>query len=224
LNQADLDQKSPPPLTPNNAPLNPASAIILAGGKGTRLKRDKTTLLINGKPILNLIVSELSRLEFEEIILVYGTESRLFTLPVRKVGDLIPGSGVLGGIFTGLTCSGTDLNFFIACDMPFPQVNLMKYILQLAGSKNYDCVVPSDRGYQEPLFAVYRQTCLPVIQNQLEQKNFRIAHIFPRLKIRTISETELDRFDPRRLSFFNINTPDDLQKAEEISLSTEATS
>lgn len=224
MNPADLDQKSPPPLTPNNAPPNPASAIILAGGKGTRLKRDKTTLIINGKPILNLIVSKLSRLEFEEIILIYGTEPRLFTLPVRKVSDLVPGSGVLGGIYTGLTISRTDLNFFIACDMPFPQVKLIKHLLELAGSGNYDGVVPSDRGYQEPLFAVYRQTCLPVIQNQLEQKNFRIAHIFPRLKIRTVSETELDQLDPRRLSFFNINTPADLQAAEELGRRIQQTS
>ena len=203
---------------------NPASAIILAGGKGTRLKRDKTTLILHGKPILNLIIARLNRLNFREIILVYGTDPKLFPLPVRKVGDLIPGSGVLGGILTGLTCSGTDLNFFIACDMPFPQVNLMKYILQLAESPDYDCVVPVNRGYREPLFAVYRKTCLPVIKEQLERKNLRIAPIFSRLQTREVSETELDRFDPRRLSFFNINTPDDLPKAEEIFRSTEPAS
>ncbi len=224
MNQPGSDQKSPPfPNLGNPTPV-PASAIILAGGKGIRLKRDKTALIIHGKPILNLIIAKLNCLNFREIILIYGTDPKLFPLPVRMVGDLIPGSGVLGGIFTGLTCSGTDLNFFIACDMPFPQVNLMKYILQLAGSKNYDCVVPADGGYREPLFAVYRKTCLPVIKEQLEGKNLRIAPIFYRLKTREVSGTELDQLDPRRLSFFNINTPDDLQKAEEISLSTEATS
>ncbi|MDD5224229.1 MAG: molybdenum cofactor guanylyltransferase [bacterium] len=203
---------------------NPASAIILAGGKGTRLKRDKTTLIIHGKPILNLIVSRFNRLDFREIILVYGTDPRLSPVPVRQVGDLLPGYGVLGGIFTGLSLSGTDLNFFIACDMPFPQVNLMEYILQLAASQDYDCVVPVNRGYREPLFAVYRKTCLPVIKKQLEAKDLHIAPIFSRLKTREISETELDRFDPRRLSFFNINTPDDLRAAEEISRDPEAAS
>lgn len=197
--------------------MNPASAIILAGGKGTRLKRDKTTLVINGKPILNLIISRLNRLNFHEIILAFGTDPKMFPLPVRPVGDLIPGSGVLGGILTGLTFSGTDLNFCIACDMPFPQVNLIKYLLQLAGSRDYDCVVPVDRGYREPLFAVYRKTCIPVIRRQLEQGDLHIAPIFTRLKTREVSETESDRFDPRHLSFLNINTPDDLRKAEELS-------
>lgn len=194
---------------------NPASAIILAGGKGTRLKRDKTTLIINGQPILDLIISQLSRLNFREIILVFGTDHKRFPLPVRQVGDLLPDSGVLGGIFTGLSCSGTDLNFFIACDMPFPQVNLIRHLLQLAGSQDYDCVVPAELGRREPLFAVYRKTCLPVIKEQLERKNLRIAPIFSRLKTGEVSGAELDQFDPRRLSFLNINTPDDLRAAEE---------
>ena len=217
MNQPDSVQKILPFSGRENPAPVPASAIILAGGKGTRLKRDKTTLIINGKLILNLIVSQLNRMDFQEIILVSGTDSQLSPLPVRPVGDLIPGSGVLGGILTGLTISGTDLNFFIACDMPFPQVNLIKYLLQLAGSQDYDCVVPVDRGYREPLFAVYRKTCLPVIKEQLERKNLRIAPIFSQLRSREISPAEIDQFDPRRLSFFNINTPDDLRAAEEIS-------
>lgn len=224
MNQPDSIQKSLPSSDRENPAPVPASAIILAGGKGTRLERDKATLVINGKPILNLIISQLNRLNFHEIILAYGTDPKMFPPPVRKVGDLIPGSGVLGGIYSGLTCSGTDLNFFIACDMPFPQANLIKYLLQLAGSQDYDCVVPVDRGYREPLFAVYRKTCLPVIKEQLERKNLRIAPIFSQLRSREVSTAEIDQFDPRRLSFFNINTPDDLRAAEEISRSPENSS
>lgn len=190
------------------------SAIILAGGKGRRLGRDKTTLLLKGETILGWLVSLISRLDFLETFVVYGEKIKSSGLPVLEVGDLLPGTGSLGGIYTGLSYSSSDLNFVIACDMPFPSLPLIRHLLERSASSRYDCVIPRNGNYLEPLFAVYRKTCIPVIRDQIQQGHLRIAEILPSLNPLLLPEIDLDRFDPRRLSFFNINTADDLIRAE----------
>ena len=189
-------------------------AVILAGGIGRRLGRDKTTLQIQGKSILSLITSQLARLDFNETLLVYGNESKSSGLPVQEVYDLIPNCGSLGGIYTGLSYSTSQLCFLMACDMPFPNLALIRHLLYLAESEQHDCVIPRDHGLLEPLFAVYRKTCLPAIKSQIDQGNLKIAGILPSLKTRIVSESELDQFDPQRLSFFNINVPTDIKQVE----------
>lgn len=197
-------------------PREQIGAVILAGGKGRRLGRDKTAILLNGESIISRLISFLNRLRFQEIVVVYGTDVKPSEQPAREVKDLLPGRGSLGGIYTGLTNSSGEFTFVMACDMPFPSSPLILYLLDRAVSGEYDCVIPSPSGRLEPLFAVYRKTCIPVIREQINNGDLKISGILPSLHTLVITDTDLDRFDPEHLSFFNINTPDDLIQAQTI--------
>ena len=154
-----------------------SGAIILAGGKGQRLGKDKSRIKIYNETILARIASLLGELQFKETIIVYGAERKVSGLPVKEVTDLIPEHGSLGGIYTGLTYSSAEINFVMACDMPFPQLPLVSHLIHLAESGSDDCIIPEQQGHLEPLFAVYRKTCLPAIKINIEQGQLKIARI-----------------------------------------------
>ena len=128
--------------------------------------------------------------------------------------DLIKGKGPLGGILTGLTHSGSHLNFVMACDMPFPQRALIELLLEKCC--DYDVVIPEAGGDVEPLFAIYSKSCMPVIMDHLQKDDLKVRSVLSELRVRKISEGEIESVDPERRSFFNINTNQDLKKAQAI--------
>ncbi|MBW1864215.1 MAG: molybdenum cofactor guanylyltransferase [Deltaproteobacteria bacterium] len=106
----------------------------------------------------------------------------------------------------------TDHAFIAACDTPFLKMDLIKTIVQHA-DRGIDVVLPRTVNGVEPLCAVYSRRCLQTVQNSLERNNFKISNLFSKLKVREIPEAVLRKTDPGLVSFFNINTPDDLEKA-----------
>lgn len=125
--------------------------------------------------------------------------------------DLIKESGPLGGIFTGLCYSTTKRNFVVACDMPFINPAVIKLLLEEIG--NYDAVIPDVDGEVEPLFALYSKNCIPVMFEHLQKQNLKIRDLLGKLKVKRIKAEDIHRVDPQHLSFFNINTEEDLRRA-----------
>jgi len=147
------------------------SLIVLAGGNGTRLNRDKAFLeLIENKTIIENIVNCLKGV-FSEIIIVANNLEDYKFLGFKVVPDLVRGKGPLGGIYTGLKTSKEEHNFVLACDMPFVNVDLVRYMLKF---KDFDAVVPRFNGYTEPFHAVYSKNVLPMIENQIKKDELRI--------------------------------------------------
>jgi len=193
-----------------------ASGIILAGGKGSRINKNKALITLpDGKALIQRSISVLKDL-FTEILIVANQTEPYEDFGVQVVEDLMKGMGPLGGIFTGLAYSTSHFNFVIGCDMPFPQPGLIELLLEKCG--DYDVVIPEASGEVEPLFAVYSKSCLPAILNRLQERDLKVRNILAKLKVRKIEEGEINRVDPERLSFFNINTDEDLQKAQAILL------
>jgi len=199
-----------------------ASAIILAGGKNSRIGRNKALIrLPTGETILQSIINILQRI-FPEIILVTNQkESYLSYESDRKlnlyvVEDLIKECGPLGGIFTGLCYSVSKYNFVVACDMPFIQPDLIRLLLEK--SRTHDVVIPEVDGEMEPLFALYSKGCIPIMWEHLQKQNYKIREVLSKLQVKKIGEEEIDRVDPEHLSFFNINTEEDLRRAESLKL------
>jgi molybdopterin-guanine dinucleotide biosynthesis protein A len=182
-----------------------------------RLGRDKA---FEPFDIGNLLEWSLSRLSLfkSDIILVANAEQHFarFTCidNVRVTHDIYPGKGPLGGIYSGLMASHTINNLVIACDMPFLNIDLLRYMIQL--SPGYDLVVPRKGTQFEPLHAVYSKTCLSPITELLVQNKLRVNNLFSLLNVRYIEDAEIVRFDPKRLCFFNINTDADLDKARKL--------
>jgi molybdopterin-guanine dinucleotide biosynthesis protein A len=193
------------------------SCIVLAGGKGLRLGRDKVLETINDRYLLQQVVSRLSFFNSNIIIVTAAKQPLLQSISypkIRVATDTYPDKGPLGGIYTGLATSDSVNNLVIACDMPFLNQALLRYMIQL--SANFDLVVPRWDGMVEPLHAVYSKGCIVPIESLLKQGTLNIAKLFTLVKVRYVEAEEIDRFDPKHLSFFNINTEADLKMAREL--------
>jgi molybdenum cofactor guanylyltransferase len=193
------------------------SGIVLAGGKSLRLGHDKITEKIGGTSLIEKVVNCLEPLS-EEIIIVTAKERTFTELAgrpkVKVIADLFPGQGSLGGVYTGLVKSGSFYNFVVAADMPFLNDPLLRYMIEAAD--DFDFVLPRVGKWFEPLHAIYSRNCIPAIQCLLDQGKRMIVELFNHVRVRYIEETEIDRFDPEHLSFFNINTREDLERARKI--------
>ena len=193
------------------------SCIALAGGKGWRLGRDKALEDVGNASLLERTLFNLSLFN-SDIIIVTATKQSLpqfISYPkLRIVADTYPGKGPLGGIYTGLVASDSLYNLVVACDMPFLNQALLGYMIQLCGG--FDLVVPRLGNMVEPLHAVYSRRCLAPIENLLRQGNLKITELFTLVRVRYVEAEEINRFDPKHLSFFNINTEADLETAREL--------
>jgi len=191
--------------------------IVLAGGESLRLGRDKTLETVGSISLLGRVLSQLSFLD-SEIILVTAPdfpESRVAGYPgVRLVNDIFPGLGPLGGVYTGLKHARSFYNLVVACDMPFLNQDFLRYMMAVAGG--YDVVIPRLGEFVEPLHAVYSKVCIMPMASLLKEDKLRVGGILDRVKVRYMDAEEIDRFDPGHLSFFNVNTKSDLAKAREL--------
>jgi len=189
-------------------------AAVLAGGKGKRLGIDKTLLELDGCSVLDRILSSLRDIFPLILLVVHGGDSPLAAAEnprVKVVTDFIPGKGPLVGIYTALQHSPAPYVFVMACDMPYPAPELIRCMLSEAPGR--DAVVPRHGEYIEPLFAVYRRDIRDRIRTQLEEGRLKIHELIKELDVRYLDEDEVAACDPGSRSFFNINTPEDLEAA-----------
>jgi molybdopterin-guanine dinucleotide biosynthesis protein A len=198
------------------------SGIVLAGGKSLRLGHDKVLEKIGDTTLLERVVSHID--PFSKNIVIVTANERTFApltkhLKVKIVPDILPGQGSLGGIYTGLVTSGSFYNLVVAADMPFLNGPLLRYMIEK--SEGYDFVLPRVNDLFEPLHAVYSRNCIEPIKKLLEQGKKAIIELFKYVKVRYIETEEVERFDPKHLSFFNINTREDLELAREIARGAE---
>jgi molybdenum cofactor guanylyltransferase len=189
-------------------PEQSASVIILAGGQSRRLGSDKSLLPLGGEPLLARTLRRLAPLSDDQVVVTnYPERYEPLGLGARLVRDLRPGVGSLMGIYSGLRVARHPLSLAVACDMPFLNVALLRYMLGLA--PGYDVVIPRIEGLLEPLHAVYSQACLGPMERVLEAGRRQIIAFFGEVRVRYVEDDEIDRFDPQRLSFVNVNTPED---------------
>jgi molybdopterin-guanine dinucleotide biosynthesis protein A len=192
------------------------SAVILAGGMSTRLGRDKSLLPLGGEPLLSRVAHRLSALS-DDVIVVTNDADRYepLALPARLIPDERPGVGALMGLYSGLRVTRHEYSLAVACDMPFLNLSLLDHMVQLA--PDYDVVVPRVDGYVEPLHAVYGKGCLPAMERRLARGQRRIISFFQDVRVCYIERAEVERFDPRHLSFVNVNTPQDWARVQGLS-------
>ena len=190
------------------------SGVALAGGMSRRLGRNKAVEEIGGERLIERVINRLSQVASETVVVV-AEESRAegLDLPngVRTAADIYPGHGSLGGIFTGLSAAQGDYGIIVACDMPFLNTGLLQFMVDLA--PDFDVVVPRLEGRPEPLHAIYSKSCLEPIESRLKRQDLKIALFFDEVRVAYVDEDDIDLFDPDRLSFFNVNTQEDLDKA-----------
>jgi len=186
------------------------SAIVLAGGKSSRMGQPKALLLFDGQPLITHIVQRL-RPMFDDIVVVAAPGQDLPEMPVTLVRDDVAYQGPVGGLCYGLRAATGDVSFVTSCDSAFLDQRLVSYLL--AQAADYDVVVPFWDGRLQPLHAVYRRRVLPLLEEQLARGELRPVSLFDKVRTRTVDEADIRRIDPNGASFFNMNTPADYAAA-----------
>ncbi len=196
-----------------------AASIILAGGRSRRFGRDKIFEVLGNETLLEQVIRRVSPISQRVILSVAPGQSIPLAEQLRKrtieIVDIYPGKGSLGGIYSGLMESDSLYNLVVACDMPFLNISLLQYMLQLA--PEYDVIIPKIGERAEPLHAIYSRNCIGPIRELLDHDVLRVIAFFDKVRVRWVEEDEVNRFDPHHLSFLNINTPSDLEQAKFLS-------
>ena len=196
-------------------PAEPLAVTILAGGRGSRLGGvDKAALDLHGRPLLEHVLAAVGPLAAE--ILVVANDDRLAGDPrFRVIRDPEPHAGVLPALLAALEASSSPLLLLLACDMPFVSRQVVQHLL--ASAKTHDAVMPHVQGFPQPMHAIYRVApCRAAIRATLEHGGRRMIAFLDDIDTLRVHEDELRRIDPDIRSFFNVNTPDDLENARQI--------
>ena len=194
---------------------NHCTGVILAGGQNSRFfGTNKALVRVGGKQILDHI-HDVFRDLFHEIILVTNDPTQYLQWNVNIVTDIFPVRSSLTGIHTGLFYTSAPYAFFAACDIPFLKKELVETLVD-AIEPRIDIVIPETSKGFEPLCAVYSKRCFKPLEAQLAENKLKIQQVFQKVRVKRISEDILRKSDPDLRSFYNINTPDDLAKANNI--------
>jgi molybdenum cofactor guanylyltransferase len=187
-----------------------ATAVILTGGKSSRMGRPKALLPFDGEPLIAHILRGLKKM-FAEAVVVAAPEQELPTLPALLVRDEVAYQGPVSGIYHGLKAAGHDVCFMTSCDAPFLNFALISHLVsQISG---WDVVVPFWQDRLQPLHAVYRRGVAPLLKEQLERGELRPIFLYDKVRTRKIHEDEIRRHDPEGLSFLNMNSPEEYDAA-----------
>ena len=189
------------------------TGIILAGGSSSRLGQNKALVRIAGCSLIERVVDVLRPL-VADLLLVAQAAEPFADLHLPTVSDIYPGMGTLGGLYTGLCTMRTEYGLVVGCDMPFLNAGLLRFMI--SRTCGYDVVMPRIGKYHEPLHALYSRRCVPALERSILAGPRRILEALSGAHIRYIKESEIDRFDPDHLSFFNVNTPDELERARSL--------
>jgi len=195
----------------------PATCLILAGGKSRRMGSDKRFLEIGGQALLARTIAVCEGL-FEEILIVTAVPETLIETQHKVVHDIIPGCATLGGIYTGLSYASLDYGFVVACDMPWVQPGLVKFLVECVHEPHgtaYDVIIPKLLSGLQPTHTVYSKRCLPFLKEMLDRRDLKVQALCDRdnLSVRYVTTDEIKEFDPHQRAFANINTPEDLENA-----------
>lgn len=190
-----------------------AGAIILAGGKSSRMGTNKALLKFHEKSNIERMKDELQQV-FDDIILVTNDPESYQFLHLKSVTDQYPGSGPLAGIHAGLEASDYEENFIVACDMPFVSAELAGNLVKAL--KHHDAVVPVSDGREHPLFAAYQKRVVRDAVKCLEDGNLRIRHMLAKLDVRYLEDSDLQLYGGSNLEriFFNMNHPEEYEAAK----------
>jgi molybdenum cofactor guanylyltransferase len=191
------------------------TGVILAGGLASRYSGEAKALLpVGGKKNLDHIYEVFTEL-FEEIILVTNDPLTYLEWDLMIGTDLYPVRSSLTGLHAGLFYASNPYVFLSASDTPFLSAKMIKILLEKIDDHT-DVVIPETSSGLEPLCAIYSKRCFQSIEHHLLKKEFKISKFFKKVRIKKVPETQLRQQDPNLLSFFNINTPEDLKIADKI--------
>ncbi len=193
------------------------TGVILAGGQSRRMGRNKALMRLGDEPLIVHVIRQMKSVT-DELLLITNEPGLYTSLKLPTYTDILPDMGALGGLHAGLSYAANSTVICVGCDMPLLRPNLLSHLVTLL--EDYDAVVPCVQAVDRPtpifqtLSAVYSKRCLSVIDEMLAVDELRVHALYDRIDTRIVQPHEWQAFDPQGLSFFNINTPEDFEKAD----------
>jgi len=177
------------------------TAIILAGGKSSRMGQDKGLIFYHEKRLVEYAVSACKELTSK--ILISTNNSEYSFLPYKLIPDNYKNLGPIGGIHAALKVSSTEDNLFCPCDMP----GISSVILQkiVAESKGKMATVAADsQGKVFPVLGCYKKSALPLIEAQIKKGDYKLQHLLKELNAKKVAVENAQALS-------NMNFPEDLK-------------
>jgi molybdopterin-guanine dinucleotide biosynthesis protein A len=189
------------------------AGFVLAGGRSSRMGRDKATLEIDGVTMIQRAVDLVRSLGLE--VAIVGGPRDIRPVPdAQVISDDWPGAGPLGAIATALRDTLARWNLVVACDMPYLTREWLEFLLRRARESPADAVVPTNVGGAEPLCAMYQKRAEVAIRGALEEGVRKVTDGLARLRVDSIEREEWKGFDSDGLLFKNMNEPADYEEAQ----------
>jgi molybdopterin-guanine dinucleotide biosynthesis protein A len=188
------------------------SAVILAGGQSSRMGRPKADLPFAEGTMLDHIVNQMTRV-FDDVMVAVATRPRdsSQSIGARIIVDEEPHRGPVSALENALRATQFDRAFVCSCDVPLVSANLARNLCGMLGDD--DVLIPRVDGKLQMLHAVYRKKCAEALATMRNKGEHRLHEIVNFAKARIVPEDEIRALDPELLSFFNVNTPEDYQRA-----------
>lgn len=202
------------------------ATIILTGGVSARLGGSKPFLPLKGKPLLSHVLARATRFSDEIVIAIGRTEpieryQRFLREPVKIARDNSSLQSPLVGILTGLRLVKSPYAIVLPCDHPFLSEQVVSFLYEKADG--FDAAIPRwSNGNIEPLHSVYKvPETISASENTLIMNELKVSKMIKRLgNVHYVGVETLRALDKNLLTFFNINTENDVRRAEEILMST----
>ena len=175
--------------------------------------RNKAFLPVGGRPVIERVVQCVASLS-DDVTIITNSPDQYRHLKRPMVRDVYPGKGALGGIYTAVHAARYAHCLVVACDMPFLNPDLLRYLMDLA--PGFDVVIPRVQEFPETMHAVYGKGCLPPIERRLLADQLKIIGFFDEVRVRYVERDEVARFDPTFRSFLNMNTPADWERMQRL--------
>ena len=193
--------------------ISKVSGVLIAGGKSRRMGHDKRFLTVGGIGIFGRTLDVLKETFAETIVVLAEPVDSLDAQGSKVVYDIVPNAGSLGGLYTGLMASSESRVFAVACDMPFLDAEVIRFMASF--DRTADVVVAELEGRFQPMHAMYSQRCLPYLQAMADKQDLKMQRLFleKQLRVAVLNQSHLTGLASGHRSFQNINTPGDLARA-----------
>jgi molybdenum cofactor guanylyltransferase len=190
------------------------SGVLIAGGKSRRMGMDKRLLTVGGTNLFHRTLSLLEQMFSETIVVLAQPVASLEVRGSRVVYDVIPDTGSLGGLYTGLMAASHPRIFAVACDMPFLDADMMRFMASFDSAA--DIVVAKLQSGFQPLHALYSRSCLPFLKAMAADRDLKIQKLYgaQQLRVTVVDMADIASVSNGLKSFRNVNTAEELAQAE----------
>ena len=184
------------------------TGIILAGGKSSRMGKDKSLLEIENKSLTEIIYNKLKNV-CSEIIISSNIEENKIPGTVH-IHDTYKDIGPIGGIYSSLKKSSNEKNIIVSCDMPFISEEFIAYLIEK--SANYNVCISEFNKKLFPFPGIYNKKILNLLKTEIKLKHYKLISLIQKTNFLTVKHNEIQNLITKN-TFYNINTTENYKKA-----------